>query len=331
MVSNRTRWTACAAAVVLIAAPPVLAGAFADELGSDPAVLAGKVKLSMGNGNQDGSESGRGPVPYYKGLGAPPKRVALLSFYVWDCGNKKQSLWNPVYKYKSATNVTSEAIDVYANELYNVAFPQLKEGFAAHGMQLLTPDEYLDTEEKRAGYQALNIEKGFGQKFFGFGNKGKVEVFAGEDVSTTRFTAAPEGYRVLQLMTVMDVKGRKFEWAATGAGVGKLAQLLGHDVAKALGVDAVVILYNVVQAEKTAINMYGSYIYMFGPNPVPDTGQSLYWNGHQYSGQFIRMDVPFIRTDKDGGLIASDYEGYAPIARALANGMGQFLEEKIAK
>jgi len=81
------------------------AGAFEKELGADPMALKDKVKLSLMNGNGDGSDSGRGPVPYLRALGAPPKRVALLSFYVWDCGNHKQNVYNPVYRYKRDINV----------------------------------------------------------------------------------------------------------------------------------------------------------------------------------------------------------------------------------
>jgi hypothetical protein len=76
-------------AAVLIA---VVAGSaraektFESKLGSDAAKLADDVKISMMNGDNGGREDGRGLVPYYKALGAPPKRVALISFYVWDCG-----------------------------------------------------------------------------------------------------------------------------------------------------------------------------------------------------------------------------------------------------
>lgn len=111
-------------------------------------------------------------------------------------------------------------------------------------------------------------------------------------------------------------------------GVGKLARSLGYDLAKAIDVDAVAILYNVVQAEKKNIRMRGSYLYMFGPNPVPDTGKSLYWDGHQYSGDYLRMDVNFVVFDKEGNAETVDYTGYAVVAKALASKMGEHLEEK---
>jgi hypothetical protein len=67
---------------------------------------------------------------------------------------------------------------------------------------------------------------------------------------------------------------------------------------------------------------------MFAPNPVPDTGKSLYWRGHQYSGVQLRMDVPFITADKKGQLVDADYQGYAIVATALGSRMAQHLTEK---
>ncbi|HKQ61193.1 MAG TPA: hypothetical protein VJS92_07865 [Candidatus Polarisedimenticolaceae bacterium] len=307
-------------AAACLAAQTVHAGAFDKELGSDAAALVDKVKLSMMNGNGDGSDSGRGPVPYYKALGAPPKRVALVSFYVWDCGNKRENHYNPVYRYKITRNVTATAMDAFASELYEASIAVFKEGFAAYGTQVLTAEEFLDTPEHQAAYDGFELQMGGMQKFFAHFQKSTDD--------TWRFTGVPDRYRLLQLVTIMDVKGNHFELGATGVGVGKLAKSLGDDLAKALGVDAVMILYNVVQGESKDIRMRGSYLYMFGPNPIADTGQSLYWSGHQYSGVYLRMDVPFVTTDKEGKLIEADYAGYAPVARALATRMGQHLKEK---
>ena len=111
-------------------------------------------------------------------------------------------------------------------------------------------------------------------------------------------------------------------------GVGKIANSAGYDLATALGVDAVVILYNVVQAEKHDIRMRGAYMYMFGPNPIPDSGQSMYWKGHEYSGVFLRMDVPFVTTNKDGVVLDADYSGYAIVANALGTKMAEHLKER---
>ncbi len=317
-----------AVAGCVAAAYPVRAGAFESELGSDPAKLKSDVKLSMMNGDGNGSESGRGPVPYLKALGAPPKRVGLISFYVWDCGNKKENSYNIYagdYVYRTKTtrrrNVEAAAVDMLATELHDASIVALKDAFASGGMQLLTPDEFLDTDAKKELYAGFKPEHGGMETFIK-----SVDHWADKD--SWKFSGAPDGYRVLELTNVGDVKGNHFQLATTGIGVGKVANSEGHDFAQQLGLDAVVILYNVVQAENKDIRMRGSYMYMFGPNPVPDTGQSLYWRGHQYSGVYLRMDVPFIKTTKDGQLVDADYSGYAAVASALGARMAEHLREK---
>jgi hypothetical protein len=327
--SRNVRRIGLVLAASCISAASAWAGAFEKELGSDAGALAAdKVKLNMMNGNGDGSDSGRGPVVYYKALGAPPKRVALLSFYVWDCGNKKESSYriyggNYTYHVKNSRvrAVGADAVDIIASEIYDASIDGLKATFAASGMQLLTADEYLDTDAKKAAYDAINVDIGFSQKFMGHFTKGEGD--------NTKLSGAPEGYRVLKLATRNDLKGHHFDLAMQGIGVGKIAELLGGDVTKQLGVDAVVILYNVVQAEKKDITLYASGLQMFGPNPVPDTGASLYWKGHQYSGTYLKMDVPFITTDGNGNIVETDYAGYAVVAKALATKMGDHLKEKI--
>lgn len=301
---------------------------FAAELGTDPAKVVADVDLSMMNGNGNGSDSGRGPVPYFKALGAPPKRVALISFYVWDCGNKKESAYNVyggAYTYRvrntRTRNVDASSVEMLANELLDAGIAPLKRAFASAGMQLLTPEEFADTDAKKEVYTSFQPKVGGMEKLF----RGLQKM---ADSDSWKAAGAPEGYRLFQLTTVGDVKGNHFQLATTGAGVGDLAQTAGHDFAGELGVDAVVILYNVVQAEKHDIRMRGSSMYMFGPNPVPDTGKSLYWRGHQYSGVNLRMDVPFITTDKKGELVEADYDGYAIVAEALGTKMAQHLQQK---
>lgn len=79
--------------------------------------------------------------------------------------------------------------------------------------------------------------------------------------------------------------------------------------------------------KRNEISLIGTYLYMFGPNPVPESGQSLYWQGHQYSGVFLKMDVPFITTDRDHNELGTDFAGYALVARAVANRMAAHLRE----
>lgn len=319
-------WSTAMLTLSIVAAPAAMAGPFQEELGSDAAKLASDVKLSLMNGDGDGAESGRGPVPYFKALGAPPRRVALVSYYVYDCGNHKEKsyrIYGGDYTYhvdtRRSSSVASDEIGRLATELHDAGIGPLRDAFALVGMQLLTPAEYLDTPDRKAAYDNVKIESGGMAGIFG--------ALQSKEATHWQWGAA-DGYRLMKMTTVGDVRGNNFALATTGAGVGKLAASVGYDLAKALGVDAVVILYNVVQAEKTSIRLRGAYLYMFGPNPVPDTGQSLYWKGHQYSGVFLRTDVDFIKTDKEGSLVSADYAGYGVVTGALGTRMAQHVKGK---
>jgi hypothetical protein len=318
---------AAATLALWAAAAPAVAGPFEAELGSDAAKVAEDVKIHMMNGDNAGLESGKGLVPYLKALGSPPKRVALLSFYVWDCGNKKESsyrMYGGDYVYRVDTtrsnSVNAAEIDRLAAELHDAGVGAMKEEFAAVGMQLLTPAEFLDTPEKQQAYETARIEEGAAGKIMGFLQGGKVD--------DEWQWGTPGGYRLVKMPTAGDVRGNNFSLAMQGIGVGKFANSTGHDLAQALGVDAVVVLYNVVQADKNSINFRGAYMYMFGPNPVPNSGQSMYYPGQQYSGEYLRTNVDFIKTDKDGHALETDYAGYAIVSRALGMRMAQHIKNK---
>jgi hypothetical protein len=279
------------------------------------------------NGDGDGSDSGRGPVPYLKALHAPPARIALISFYVWDCGNKQENsyrIYGGDYTYHTTStrkrDVSQLAMDVLANELYDAGIGPLKEAFASVDSKLLTPDEFLDTDAKKQAYEAFKPEHNFMEKIY--------KALDSMDDKGFRYTGAPSGYRVVALTNLSNIKRNKFQLATTGAGVGTMAEAAGYNLANALGVDAVAILYNVVQAEKKSINMRAAALYLFGPNPIKDTGQSLYWKGHQFSGVYLDIDeVPFVKIDDDK-MTQADYAGYAIVAKALGLRMAQHLKEK---
>ena len=306
--------------------PLASAGPFEAELGSDAAKVAGDVKIHMMNGDNDGLESGKGLVPYLKALGAPPKRVAMVSFYIWDSGNKKEKsyrFYNSEYTLQMDNTyrlaVDASELDKLATELHAAAIGPLKEEFAAVGMQLLTPAEFVDTPEKQQAFEATKVEVGGMGSLMGFLQKG---------AATEWQWGTPEGYRLIKMTTAGDARGNNYSLALQGMGVGTLANTAGHDLAKALGVDAVVIMYNVVQAESTSIRLRGSYMYMFGPNPVANSGQSMYYPGQQYSGAYLRTDVDFIKTDKEGKALETDYAGFGIVAHALGMRMAQHIKKK---
>jgi hypothetical protein len=261
-------------------------------------------------------------------MGKPPARVALVSFYVWDCGNKKESSYqifggNYIYygTNTSYRNVKADDIDKLATELYGTGIKPLQESFAAAGMKLLTPDEYLDTPARQEAYTGFKMEVGAINSL--------LRGLQSHNSDNRWQWGTPGVYRVMELVTVGDIKGNHFQLGQTGIGIGKTANALGHDLAGALGVDAVVIMYNVVQANKKSIDLRGAGLYMFGPNPIADSGQSMYYPGQEYSGAYLRLkDIPIVSQEKKGGDITNDFAGYAIVAKALGTKMAQHLEGK---
>jgi hypothetical protein len=290
---------------------------FAEELGTDDAKLVDKVKFDFMSGSGDGSDSGRGPKPCLKALGAPPKRVALITFYVKDSGNSDK---HPYAGWSIHKNVTANGVDLMANELYTPAIGPMKEAFRAHGMELLALDEFLDTPAKKSAYEDFKLEFNAGAKFMNF--------LTHVDKDSTQLEGVAEGYRLLSVATNNDTKGKEFGLAAKG-GDGKLYQGLGHDLTSALGVDAVALMYSVVQDENKKIDMLGSYLYVFGPNPVKRTDNpSLYWTGHLYSGVQLKFRVSFLRMDKKDNITGEDFAGFGRVAKALAEKTSDFLEAR---
>jgi len=307
------------ALVLLLAAGAVstaAGGSFESKLGTDDRATAGKVKLdlmSRGGGN----EKGTGPVPYLHALGTPPKRVALISFYVWDAGNVRQSVYNTEFTWKFSKSVTSKGIERIASGLYDAGIKPLKESFASHGMTLLAPDEYLDSAAKRTAYDSFKLEHGALGSIMGF--------LQSKDRSVS-FSA--EGFRLLELPANAGGKNKDFRMAAQG-GDGKLFQGLGHDLAETLSVDAVFIIYNVLQAESKSIEILDTYAYMFGPNPVKNDKATLYWTGHQYTGAHLPLGVTLMKLDKKGNEVENDFAGYAHVMSAIGIRTGDYLKERI--
>lgn len=298
------------------------AGSIEEKFGSDDQAIVKKVDLTKFS-SMNGSPNGKGQLPYLPALGAPPKRVALVSFYNWDVGNvQKRTFRTGGYEQTTTRTTSSQSVTPEGGEgivaaFYDAGFPALKDALAAHGMTLLSSEEFLDTPEKKAAYDSFQLAMGGSAKFVKFlSGQNK------EDEILHRFEAP--GYRLLSLASNRDTKGKRFELA----GDGKLYTCLGRDLAGSLGVDAVMIVYNVIQADRNSIDLLGAYAYMFGPNPVKGEESTFYWPGHQYAGAFLRMDVPVMKTDRKGKELENSLSEYSRLAKAVALKMGEFLEEK---
>ena len=125
-------------------------------------------------------KKGQGPVPYLAKLHAPPRRVALVSFYITDSGKQKVrpywewwTTYEPGYEihHEKLTievqkfQLTDEASSEFAMLMHQYGISGLKAGFAEKGMELLVPPEYLTDDEKSAAYRDFELKEGFGGAF----------------------------------------------------------------------------------------------------------------------------------------------------------------------
>ena len=90
-----------------------------------------------------------GPVPAeLKQLGEIgfPKKVGLLSYYLMDTGSLEFSALAATYggTYQKTFGLNERGANKFASAFAEVGVPVLKEEFAARGMELLTPVEFLN-------------------------------------------------------------------------------------------------------------------------------------------------------------------------------------------
>lgn len=105
-----------------------------------------------------------------------------------------------------------------ATVLHEQGIAALKESLKAYGMELLTPDEFLDTEEKRRFYETFEMKVGMGTAFAraleGSGKDNKLS-------KADRLSVVAPGYRLFRLvygenvrpMKSVDKSTRRSRWA----------------------------------------------------------------------------------------------------------------------
>ena len=132
------------------------------DIGADPANAAKKVWF--GPDNADFRKIGS--IGY-------PKRVGLISFYVFDTGTYEYNAMNAVYGSPSFTDASGKSFvkvgetfglndrqaNIFATLFAERAVPRMKELFSEKGMTLLTPVEFLENEAQLEAYFSFELPK----------------------------------------------------------------------------------------------------------------------------------------------------------------------------
>jgi hypothetical protein len=298
-------------------ATPILAQTKFDKKFSDAEKLEKKAYWDF---PRERGKNGGGYTAHYPTLGAVPKKVALVSFSYHDPGYTKSSK-TQVSTVRTATGIAQVHIDKYTR----VAIEPIKKAYAEYGMEVLTPDQFLDTEEKREFYNSFYFQKARSL------NKLLTKVATGG--TSVSLNLAATGYKEMVPKNEMVVmKGSSARNSLMDAKTKATLNALGNDLCKGLGVDAVIIVYNSHHTKKQ-ITVDLDYVTMalMGPNPIQlgedDKKPLVYRNGVYYAVARIKVGLP--TTDKKNPSIAT--EGYANIMTGMSHKIGKWMVEKIAK
>ena len=124
-----------------------------------------------------------------------PKKVGTLSFYIEDKAysvTSSDAYHITTTKYKAS----AEKVNLVAQRIFEQSISALKESYALLGMELLTPTEFLTTEEQKNLYYNAPLNN----------IDGKADAFK----LLGSGSAVPEGFRFLPYATYMIYTGKKF-------------------------------------------------------------------------------------------------------------------------
>jgi len=268
-----------------------------------------------------------------------PKRVALISYYLYDPGKGKASGGS----FTGQANVSvwrtsdSKAQD-QINGFYSKSIGPLKQAFKENGIDLLVPDEFLDTDEKAEFYYGFNQESAKKEKTtitkrrsagVTFGDLNMAEA----TVSTLKISPSNKGYRQFFVANEGDDESQLSNFTNTGVfGANrKMTSSLGYELAKGLGVDAVVVVYICTRKLKMTKEDYGVNAVvtaMFGPNPgrTSESDPDAKNLGQFYCATRTYYSSPSVFKSDD--VMFGQYKGMANVLKAHAAKMCKYVNGK---
>ena len=274
-------------------------------------------------------------------LGKVPKRVALVTFYLEDPGTSKEKQSATSYSGFMWSTPADKATE-HVKGFYDQSIDALIQAYAKYDMELLTPDQFLDTDEKKSFYNSFQVEHGklkkTKEKSSALSKAGKLDI--------ARFRAVPDGgYKSIIIANEKaNFYGSIYNFLMD-SNESKFFQSMGYDLANGLGVDAVVAVTIVTRKEEMAKENYSVNhvsMYMFGPNPTQlpeeeDKGLkgAFYVRGQFYCGSRVNFSKleNFQRVDKKKGTPnwAPVYTGMENVMTALTDKIGTYFQGRLAK
>lgn len=288
-----------------------------------------KIKAIMDfPGEGRNSKNGGGYSANVDLLKTKPKKVALISYYVYDpaCGaTKSNTVGGQTSASANAWRTDDFSAQVVVDKFYKQSIDDLVAGFSKHGMDLLTPKEFLDTEEKEELYYGFVQETAKTEKVERT-QRGNLGVQA--TVSTIKVAPQNLGYRNFFVVNERINTSDYANFINTGVGGAnrKMTSSLGYELTNGLGVDAVVVCYIVVRRPKineTTLTVDAVNLFMFGPNPMSEGAEDKN-RGQFYCGtRFYAKNLVF-SSDKTG----TDYSNMNNVLISLSDKLGNWVINK---
>lgn len=224
-----------------------------------------------------------------------PKKVAIVSYYLYDPASGKGT--GGVYTGKATASVwrTPDAVaQMQVDGFYGKSIDTLKSVFKKYGMELQTPDEFIDTDEKADFFYNFNQESAKKEKksVTVKRNSGtSLSTIAEATVGTIKICPSGKGYRAFFVANEDMTESKSVNFMNSGIlGANRtLTSSMGYELCKGLGVDAVVVCYIVTRKPKEKKEDYtvnAVNLYMFGPNPkmesIEDKNRGQFYCGVRY-------------------------------------------------
>ncbi len=304
-----TRHAVTLTAIALAISTPARAGESLQDIaaGED---LAKRVQITKGSAP---NEKGEGPTPNLAKLDGPPRRVALVSFYVADEGKATGSYYSST---RTFTWLTQDGASHFADRYYERGLPALREAMSRHGMELLTHEQFLDSAEKRKAYTDYELKMSMAARLL-LGAIGGIQKAAASGKELKQSAVAP-GYRLLPAHP-----------AATDPSIGASLE----DLRRALGADAVLLVKNGSASDEKKVHLTDIHIMLYGPNPIPRKEGVMYVQykeGQCYVDAVLRLKkAAEVATFKKKSIGEENYEGYETLLATAADRAMAHVMEKI--
>lgn len=272
-----------------------------------------------------------------------PKKVALVSFYSFDPGMTTIQRWttsNSIYK-TSHVKTTSLNAQGSSGELamgyYLQSIGELIQKFAEYNMEILLPEQFLDTDVKKEYYNNFKVDRSkFNEWMNNLSSGGHNSIFGYiEGYNVIDIVNEPYGNYTRSGGMFITHKGEIADnqvWVMDKCG--KEVESLGGNLCENLDVDAVLIIYFTIYSpnEKSVI-LQNVNMHLFGPNPttLPE-GKSEKFNffkGQFYCGTRVNPETVIWKPNKkDPSSTDLDFTAFENIMLAMATKMGEYLKGK---